>query len=137
MTPYQIREKLTDLAVSLIGQDKREQFLKALIVEENKANYGVSVTDDLKYTGAYVPVAQHLERCLTYFIAVRFSRQNSVHTSPTVLFNGVIAPEISSTWLTQDWVAWLTKKIGKPEAGSSQEAWLQQWMTNMKIQWNS
>lgn len=42
---------------------------------------------------------------------VRFSRQNSVHVSPTVLFDGVAAPEVSSSWGEKEWLEWLGKKV--------------------------
>ena len=51
LTPTQIRQQLVDLAIGIIGEDKRAQFTDMLTVKAEKANYGVSVTEDLKYTG--------------------------------------------------------------------------------------
>ncbi|GJE84858.1 thioredoxin-like protein [Phanerochaete sordida] len=92
MTPRQVRHKITDLAVQFIGEGRRQAFLDLLTNSDTQPNYGVAVTNDLKYT-------------------VRFSRQNSVHVSPTVLFDGVAAPEISSSWGEKEWTEWLAKKV--------------------------
>ena len=82
-----------------------------MTVKADKANYGVSVTEDLKYTGE-----SESDFCasLTNVCTVRFSRQNSVHVSPTVLWDGVADPEVSSKWKKNDWLNWVEKKLGKP-----------------------
>lgn len=112
LTPTQIRQQLADLAISIIGEDKRAQFTDLITVKPEKANYGVPVTEDLKYTGIFCYRVLHVE--YSFGLAVRYSRQNSVHVSPTVLFNGVAAPEISSKWGQKEWLEWLEKKLGKP-----------------------
>lgn len=91
LTPLQIREKLAALAASVIGEDKKGSFADVLTLKSTP-NGGVDVTDDLKYT-------------------VKFSRQNGIHVSPTVLFDGLIANEISSSWGEKEWTEWLAKKI--------------------------
>ena len=42
---------------------------------------------------------------------VKFSRQNGIHVSPTVLFDGLIANEISSGWGEEEWAKWLAVKV--------------------------
>lgn len=51
-TVLQTREKLIDLAVTVVGDDKRVA-LKDLLTYKSTPNGGVAVTDDLKYTGKY------------------------------------------------------------------------------------
>ena len=52
MSPSQTRQKLADLAASVIGADKRDAFLD-LLTNKTSPNGGVDVTDDLKYTGTF------------------------------------------------------------------------------------
>ncbi|KAF7789365.1 hypothetical protein EIP86_000309 [Pleurotus ostreatoroseus] len=91
LTVKQIRAKLADLAASVIGADKREAVLD-LLKNKTSPNGGVDVTDDLKYT-------------------IKFSRQNGIHVSPTVLLDGLIANEISSSWGETEWGTFLSQKI--------------------------
>ncbi|KAI0677263.1 hypothetical protein C8Q78DRAFT_1073984 [Trametes maxima] len=91
LTPTQIREKLTTLVGETIGEDKAAPF-KDLITLKSTPNGGVAVTDDLKYT-------------------IKFSRQNGIHVSPTVLWDGLIANEISSSWGEREWNEFLEKKV--------------------------
>lgn len=42
---------------------------------------------------------------------VKYSRQNGIHVSPTVLWDGLIANEISSSWGEQEWSDFLSKKV--------------------------
>ena len=51
MTPRQVRQKIADLAVQFIGEERRQAFLELLTNSESAPNYGVAVTNDLKYTG--------------------------------------------------------------------------------------
>lgn len=44
-------------------------------------------------------------------IAVKFSRQNGIHVSPTVLWDGLIANEISSSWGEKEWTQFLADKV--------------------------
>ncbi|KAI0698575.1 hypothetical protein BC835DRAFT_642614 [Cytidiella melzeri] len=89
MTPKQIRQKLAELAASFIGE--KDTFLDLLTLKSTP-NGGVAVTDDLKYT-------------------IKFSRQNGIHVSPTAVFDGLIANEISSGWTEEDWNKWLASKL--------------------------
>ncbi|KAI9000740.1 hypothetical protein BD414DRAFT_472594 [Trametes punicea] len=91
LTPTEIREKLAALVAETLGEDKAAPF-KGLLTLKSTPNGGVDVTDDLKYT-------------------IKFSRQNGIHVSPTVLWDGLIANEISSSWGEKEWTEFLEKKV--------------------------
>ncbi|ETW84097.1 hypothetical protein HETIRDRAFT_439015 [Heterobasidion irregulare TC 32-1] len=91
LTPLQIREKLAALAAQVIPASKVGEF-NDLLRLKSSPNGGVAVTDDLKYT-------------------IKFSRQNGVHGSPTVLWDGLVANEISSSWGEKEWSEFLAQKI--------------------------
>ena len=42
---------------------------------------------------------------------VKYARQNSIHFSPTVLWDGVIEGSISSSWGEKEWTEFLEKKV--------------------------
>jgi hypothetical protein len=42
---------------------------------------------------------------------VKFSRQNGIHVSPTVMWDGLVANEVSSGWEQQDWVDFFKSKV--------------------------
>ncbi len=44
-------------------------------------------------------------------LAVKFSRQNGIHVSPTVLWDGLVANEISSSWGEKEWSEFLASKV--------------------------
>ncbi|KAI0322509.1 thioredoxin-like protein [Amylostereum chailletii] len=92
LTALQIREKLADVATEAgITGDKLAQF-KDLLTLKGSGNGGIDVTDDLKYT-------------------IKFSRQNGIHVSPTVLWDGLVANEVSSGWLEKEWSGFFTQKV--------------------------
>jgi len=90
-TPIQVRESLQQLAESVIGQDKGAQFGELLKLKSSP-NGGVDVTEDLKYT-------------------IKFSRQNGIHVSPTVLWDGLKQDQVSSSWLEKEWNEFLQSKV--------------------------
>lgn len=59
---------------------------------DGSLNVGNKVTDDLK-------------------VLVKMARLVGVHVSPTVIFDGVEAREISSSWTSDEWVEWMDKKL--------------------------
>ncbi|KAI2622490.1 hypothetical protein GGR54DRAFT_598713 [Hypoxylon sp. NC1633] len=63
------------------------------VPEGGHANGGNKVTDDLK-------------------VMIKMGRLVGVHVSPTVIFDGVVANDISSSWTKEQWQEWLTKNIG-------------------------
>ncbi|KAK7050020.1 hypothetical protein VNI00_005451 [Paramarasmius palmivorus] len=91
LTPIQIRANLAQLAAEVIGDAAANNFRENLKLKSSP-NGGVDVTNDLKYT-------------------VKFSRQNGVHVSPTVLWDGIIANEVSSSWGEKEWLEWLVQKV--------------------------
>lgn len=85
---------------------------KELLKLKSTPNGGTSVTDDLKYTSTscfpLVLILGSLDRiCST----VKFSRQNGIHVSPTVLWDGLVANEISSSWGEKEWNEFLAAKV--------------------------
>ncbi|KAF0450148.1 thioredoxin-like protein [Gigaspora margarita] len=42
---------------------------------------------------------------------IKLSRQNGIHVSPTVLFDGIIDDTVSSSWTLAQWQEWLAKKV--------------------------
>lgn len=92
LTPLEIREKLAEVAASVIPADKVNEFKELLKHKPGHFNGGVAVTDDLKYT-------------------IKFSRQNGIHVSPTVLWDGLVANDISSAWGEKEWTEFLTHKV--------------------------
>lgn len=44
-------------------------------------------------------------------LAVRMARFTPVHVTPTVLFDGVVQGDISSSWTVDQWMEWLEKNI--------------------------
>ncbi|KAI0021153.1 thioredoxin-like protein [Xylariomycetidae sp. FL0641] len=61
--------------------------------EDGSLNAGNRTTDDLK-------------------VLVKMARLVGIHVSPTVLFDGVVAGDISSSWTKEQWREWLEKNIG-------------------------
>lgn len=43
--------------------------------------------------------------------AVKYARQNSIHVSPTALWDGLIANEVSSSWVRAEWSEFLKAKV--------------------------
>ncbi|KAJ3091757.1 hypothetical protein HK102_013524 [Quaeritorhiza haematococci] len=86
----QLHEELAELAEQ-VGVAKSEvlQFF-------GSSSDGPSVVADFKYH-------------------IKLSRQNSIHVSPTVLFDGLIDSSVSSSWGFDEWKPWLEKNIGSPQ----------------------
>jgi len=42
---------------------------------------------------------------------VKYARQNSVHVSPTVLFDGLVQPDVGSGWEKENWEPFLERMI--------------------------
>jgi len=92
LTPMQIREKLASLyAETGVTSDQVETF-RDLLRNKSTPNGGVSVTDELKYT-------------------IKFSRQNGVHVSPSVLWDGILVNEVSSSWGEPEWKEFFAQKV--------------------------
>ncbi|KAG9093794.1 hypothetical protein FRC07_011414 [Ceratobasidium sp. 392] len=88
LTPTQIREKLA--ALSPDGVDKQQ--VLNLLAHKTTPNGGVDVTDDLKYN-------------------IKLGRQNSIHVTPTALWDGLVANDVSSSWGEEEWNKFLGSKV--------------------------
>ncbi|KAG8905327.1 hypothetical protein FRB99_000208 [Tulasnella sp. 403] len=87
----EIRQKLVEVGRPVLGQEKMDK-AQDLLVLRSTPNGGNAVTDELKY-----------------FIKV--SRQNSIHVSPTVLWDGLIVGEISSSWGEAEWSKFFGERL--------------------------
>ncbi|KAI0032931.1 thioredoxin-like protein [Vararia minispora EC-137] len=92
MTPLQIREKLAEVASQAGLTSVQVKAFSDALALKGSPNGGVSVTDELKYT-------------------IKISRQNGIHVSPTVLWDGLVANEISSSWGSKEWADFLANKV--------------------------
>ncbi|KAI0109213.1 hypothetical protein GGR51DRAFT_109276 [Nemania sp. FL0031] len=94
-TRNQTYRRLAKLAAS-VGVDETAVYDRLEIPDKPAAdgslNIGNKVTNDLK-------------------VLVKMARLVSVHVSPTVIFDGVVANDISSGWTKEQWEEWLTKNI--------------------------
>jgi hypothetical protein len=53
-TPTETRAKLIELALPIVGEDKKE-VLTELLTHKTSPNGGTAVTDELKYTSVFGP----------------------------------------------------------------------------------
>ncbi|KAH8158282.1 hypothetical protein CIB48_g9965 [Xylaria polymorpha] len=94
-TRNQTYRRLAKLAAS-VGVDESAVYDRLAIsdqpAEDGSLNTGNKVTNDIK-------------------VLVKTARLVGVHVSPTVIFNGVVANDISSGWTKEQWEEWLTKNI--------------------------
>ncbi|KXN89483.1 Disulfide bond formation protein D [Leucoagaricus sp. SymC.cos] len=91
LTPRQIRDNLATLASKVIPSEAVDK-VRDLLTLKGSANGGTSVTGDLKYN-------------------IKFARQNSIHVSPTVLWDGLIANEVSSGWGEKEWTEFFVARV--------------------------
>ncbi|KAI0140426.1 thioredoxin-like protein [Xylariaceae sp. FL1272] len=88
-------KRLAKLAAS-VGVDEAAVYDKLAIpdraADDGSLNVGNKVTNDLK-------------------VLVKMARLVGVHVSPTVIFDGVVANDISSGWTKEQWEEWLSKNI--------------------------
>ncbi|KAF8165690.1 hypothetical protein B0H34DRAFT_248668 [Crassisporium funariophilum] len=90
LSPRQIRENLAKLASEVLPPGAVSDF-KDILTLKGSPNGGTAVTDDLKYN-------------------IKYSRQNSIHVSPTALWDGIVANEVSSGWEEKEWTKFLEDK---------------------------
>jgi len=91
LTPLQIRAKLVSLASEVIGQEKAE-VMADLLTLKGTPNGGVAVTDDLKYN-------------------IKLGRQNSIHVTPSALWDGLFQSNIGSSWGEKEWTEFFGEKV--------------------------
>ncbi|KAJ0122256.1 hypothetical protein J7T55_002768 [Diaporthe amygdali] len=89
-------KRLAKLGADSAGVSENELYKLLAIAEkasdDGSLNIGNGVTNDLKWS-------------------IKTARLVGVHVSPTVIFDGVVANEISSGWSADQWSEWLGKNI--------------------------
>ena len=94
-TRNQTYRRLAKLAAS-VGVDEAAVYDRLVIpdkaADDGSLNVGNKVSTDLK-------------------VLVKTARLVGVHVSPTVIFDGVVVNDISSSWTKEQWEEWLTKNI--------------------------
>lgn len=78
-----------------VGADEGEVLKRLRIPSEpvdGSYNIGNAVTNDVK-------------------TVMKMARLTGVHVSPTVILDGIVASEVSSSWEEKEWKEWLTKSI--------------------------
>lgn len=110
--PDQIRAELANLAISTLGEEPKKarsapivdlpqgkplgQTVKSLL-KVGEGNEGSQVVPDLKY-------------------CVKIGRQQSIHVTPTALWNGLVDGSVSSSFGADEWRQYLEKNIGPATA---------------------
>ncbi|KAK3393567.1 hypothetical protein B0H63DRAFT_20102 [Podospora didyma] len=88
--------RLAQLGADSTGVSASEIFkliaIPAQAADDGSLNVGNAVTNDLK-------------------VIVKMARLVGVHVSPTVIFDGVVANDISSSWTGEQWSEWLKRNI--------------------------
>lgn len=112
LTPRQIREKLAQLASNLLPSDALAEFKDLLTLKGESLNGGTGVTDDLKYNSMCRDPSNSRYFLYPIFLA-KFSRQNGIHVSPTVMWDGLVVNEVSSGWEQQDWVDFFASRVAQ------------------------
>lgn len=103
--PDQIRADLVSLLISVLGNDKSKGKSPSLVDLPQGVPLGQTVKNLLKVGDGNEgsKVIPDLKYC------VKFGRQNSVHVTPTAVWNGLINPSISSSFGANEWkefVSW-------------------------------
>ncbi|KAG9015557.1 hypothetical protein FRB94_000162 [Tulasnella sp. JGI-2019a] len=90
-TPVQLREKILDVGIPILGEEKVAK-AKDLLVLRSTPNGGNAVTDDLKYF-------------------IKLGRQNGIHVSPTVTWDGLVASDVYSSWAEAEWTKFFDERV--------------------------
>ncbi|EGG05642.1 uncharacterized protein MELLADRAFT_36660 [Melampsora larici-populina 98AG31] len=89
-TPIVTKQRLSELVFKTL--DLNQQTFLDLVSLNGVGNAGTKVDQTLKS-------------------CVRYARQNGVHVTPTVAFNGIIDPSISSSFVKEDWEKFIKEKF--------------------------
>lgn len=88
--------RLAKLAAQSAGVQENEVYELLAVSdkasEDGSLNVGNEITNDLK-------------------VVIKMARLVGVHVSPTVIFDGVVNNEISSSWSVEQWLEWLGKNV--------------------------
>jgi len=90
-TAVELRDRLVNVGSQILGIEKTKQ-AKELLLLKGTPNGGNAVTDDLKYF-------------------IKLGRQNGIHVSPTVTWDGLLANEVSSSWGEAEWRKFFNEKV--------------------------
>ncbi|KAI1334105.1 thioredoxin-like protein [Xylariaceae sp. FL0016] len=94
-TRNQTYRRLAELGAR-VGVDESKMYELLAISDkpgdDGSLNSGNQTTNDLK-------------------VMVKMARLVGIHVSPTVMFDGVVAGDISSGWSKEQWQGWLTKNV--------------------------
>lgn len=85
-------KRLAQLARDAVAMDDGEVYKLLEVKSGGGKNAGNAVTGDVK-------------------TIVKMARLTGVHVTPTVVFNGVVAGEISSGWSGEQWEEWLRENV--------------------------
>lgn len=91
-------KRLADLAAKTSkGAIDADSIYKQLAIPDTigadgYVNVGNSITNDLKWT-------------------IKVARLLGIHVSPTVVFDGVVVNDISSSFTVEQWQTWLNKNV--------------------------
>ncbi|KAG8888149.1 hypothetical protein FRB98_008258 [Tulasnella sp. 332] len=91
LTSLQIHEKALEVGTPILGREKVAE-AKELLLLKGTPNGGNAVTNELKYF-------------------IKLGRQNGVHVSPTVLWDGLVADEVSSSWGEAEWTKFFDARV--------------------------
>ncbi|KAK4922072.1 hypothetical protein LTR66_016625, partial [Elasticomyces elasticus] len=64
---------------------------------------------EIKTGGEVKNAGNELQDDIKYF--VKEHRLRGIHVTPTVVFDGIVEPSISSSWSKEKWEEWLEKNI--------------------------
>ena len=118
---------LAQLASNLLPSNALAEFEALLTPKGGRdLNGGTGVTDDLKYNSMCfssqkdpsIQISSSLSSYICIYLSIsislfsaKFSRQNGIHVSPTVMWDGLVANEVSSGWEQQDWINFFESKV--------------------------
>ncbi|KAI1774568.1 thioredoxin-like protein [Hypoxylon cercidicola] len=109
------RDQLTYCDESLVNETRNDTYkrlakLGATVGVDEAALYDLLAIPDKVREGTWPNFGNKVTNDLK--LQVRYGRMVGVHVSPTVIVDGVVANDISSSWTKEQWEEWLKKNIG-------------------------
>jgi len=92
LTPTQIREKLVALAGEIPSIKSKLPEIQDLLAYKGSPNGGNAATNDIKWF-------------------VKLARQNGMHFSPTVVWDGIKNDNVSSSWGEKEWTEYFEANV--------------------------
>lgn len=114
-TPVETRASLVQLGVEkgILDEADAEE-VKDLLAHKTTPNGGNAVTNDLKWCSEsllWPMIVKDRSILMIYGLLVKYSRQNHIHFSPTVLWDGLEEPSVSSSWGEKEWSQFFENKV--------------------------